>query len=91
MHCSPFINTWRGIGRPRTPLKTTPANGRDTRSNADPSTSAVAAVGFPVLETLQNLVLRNVEGVDKLSFLFINSAGKGFSYSLPLLRQGERG
>ena len=65
--------------------------GRAIRSTTDPSTSAVAAVGFPVLETLQNLVLRNVEGVDKLSFLFINSAGKGFSYSLPLLRQGERG
>ena len=65
--------------------------GRANCSTADPSTSAVAAVGFPVLETLQNLVLRNVEGVDKISFLFINSAGKGFSYSLPLLRQGERG
>ena len=34
--------------------------GRATRSTADPLTGAVATVGVPVLETLQNLVLRKV-------------------------------
>ena len=48
--------------------------GRATRSTTDPSTGAVAAVGFPVLDTLRNLVLRKVEGVDKLSFLAVNGA-----------------
>ena len=33
------------------------------RSTADPSTGAVVAIGFPVLETLRNLVLWKVEGV----------------------------
>ena len=42
-------------------------SGRATRSTTDPSTGAVAAVRFPVLETLRNLVLRKVEGMDKLS------------------------
>ena len=51
--------------------------GRATRSTADPSTGAVAAVGFPVLDTLINLVLRKVEGVDKLSFLAVNGAEEG--------------
>ena len=50
--------------------------GRATRSTADPSTGAVAAVGVPVLETLRNLVLRKVEGVDKLSFLTVNGVGE---------------
>ena len=36
----------------------------------------MAAVGFPVLDTLRNLVLRNVEEVDKLSFLAVNGAGE---------------
>ena len=36
----------------------------------------MAAVGFPVLDTLRNLVLRKVEGVEKLSFLAINGAGE---------------
>ena len=36
----------------------------------------MAAVGFPVLDTLTNLFLRKVEGVDKLSFLAINGAGE---------------
>ena len=49
---------------------------RATRSTADPSTGAVAAVGFPVLDTFRNLVLRKVEGVDKLSFLAVNGAGE---------------
>ena len=48
--------------------------GRATRSTADPSTGAVAGVGFPVLDTLRNLVLRKAEGVDKLSFLAVNGA-----------------
>ena len=47
--------------------------GRATRSTADPATGAVAAVWIPVLETLQNLVLWKVDGVDKLSLLVINS------------------
>ena len=34
--------------------------GRATLSTADPSTGAVAAVGFPVLDTLRNLVFRKV-------------------------------
>ena len=46
--------------------------GRATRSTADPATGAVAAVGLPVLENLRNLVLRKVDGVDKLSFLAVN-------------------
>ena len=45
--------------------------GRATRSNADPATGAVAAVGLPVLETLRNLVLRKIDGFDKLSFLAV--------------------
>ena len=49
---------------------------RATRSTADPSTGAVAAVGFLVLDTLRNLVLWKVEGVDKLSFLAVNGAGE---------------
>ena len=47
--------------------------GRANRSNADPATGAGAAVGLPLLETLRNLVLRNIDGVDKLSFLAVNS------------------
>ena len=50
--------------------------GRATRSTTYPSTGAVAAVGFPVLDTLRNLFLRKVEGVGKLSFLAINGAGE---------------
>ena len=50
--------------------------GRATRSTTDSSTGAVAAVGFPVLETFRNLVLRKVEGVDKLSFLAVKGAGE---------------
>ena len=50
--------------------------GRATRSTADPSTGAVAAVGFPVLDTLKKFVLLKVEGVDKLSFLAVNGAGE---------------
>ena len=50
--------------------------GRATRSTTDPSTGAMAAVGFPVLDTLRNLVLRKVEGVDKLSFLALNGVGE---------------
>ena len=46
--------------------------GQATRSNADPATGAVAAVGLPFLETLRNLVLRKIDGVDKLSFLAVN-------------------
>ena len=49
---------------------------RATRSTADPSTGAVAAMGFPVLDTLRNLVLRKVEGVDNLSFLAVNGVGE---------------
>ena len=33
-------------------------------------------MGFPVLDTLINLVLRKVEGVEKLSFLAVNGAGE---------------
>ena len=33
-------------------------------------------MGVPVLETLRNLVLRKVEGVDKLSFLAVNGVGE---------------
>ena len=33
-------------------------------------------MGFPVLETLRNLVIRKVEGVDKLSFLAVNGSGE---------------
>ena len=50
--------------------------GRATRSTADPATGAVDAVGIPVLETLRNLVLRKVDGVDKLSFLAVKSVGE---------------
>ena len=50
--------------------------GRATRSTADPSTDPVATVGFPVLDTIINLVLRKVEGVEKLSFLAVNGAGE---------------
>ena len=49
---------------------------RATRSTADPATGAVAAVGLPVLETLRNLVLWKFDGVDKLSFLAVNSVGE---------------
>ena len=58
---------------PDTPLEY--PGGQATRSNTDPSTGAVAAVGLPVLETLRNLVLRKIDGVDKLSFLAVNSIG----------------
>ena len=47
--------------------------GRANRSNADPATGAGAAVGLPLLKTLRNLVLRKIDGVDKLSFLAVNS------------------
>ena len=50
--------------------------GRATRSTTDPATGAVAAVGLPLLKTLRNLVLRKVDGVDKLSFLSVNSVGE---------------
>ena len=33
-------------------------------------------MGLPVLNTLRNLVLRKVDGVDKLSFLAVNSVGE---------------
>ena len=59
------------MGSPRHPPKD--PGGQATRSNADPATGAVAAVGLPVLETLQTLVLQNIDGVDKLSFLAVNS------------------
>ena len=49
---------------------------RATCSNADPSTGVVTAVGLPLLETLQNLVLRKIGGVDKLSFLVVNGVGE---------------
>ena len=47
-----------------------------TRSNADPATGAVAAVGLPVLETLRNLILRNIDGVEKLYLLAVNGVGE---------------
>ena len=50
--------------------------GRATRSTADPATAAVASVELPILETLRNLVLWKVDGVDKLSFLAVNSVGE---------------
>ena len=52
------------------------SGGRATRSTTDPATGAVADVGHPVLETLQNLVLWKVYWVDKLSFLAVNSVGE---------------
>ena len=36
----------------------------------------MAAVRLPVLETLRNLVLRKIYGVDKLSFLAVNGVGE---------------
>ena len=51
-------------------------DGRATCSTADHATGAVAAVGLPVLETLRNLVLRKVDGVDKLSFSAVNGSGE---------------
>ena len=59
---------------PDTPLED--PGGQATRSNADPATGAVAAVGLPVFKTLQNLILRNIDGADKLSFLAVNSVGE---------------
>ena len=59
---------------PDTPLED--PGGQATRSNADPATGAVAAVGLPVLETLRNLVLRKIDGAEKLSFLAVNSVGE---------------
>ena len=61
--------------------------GRATRSNADPATGAVAAVGLPVLKTLLNLILRKIDGVDKLSFLAVNGVGEiSVLYSLFCVR-----
>ena len=51
---------------------------RATRSYVDPPTGAVYAVGLPVLETLRNLVLWKINGVDKLSFLAVNGVGEMF-------------
>ena len=62
--------------------------GRATRSNVDTTTGAVSAVGLPVLETLRNLVLWNIDGVDKLSFLAINGVGE-ISVLHPLFCVGE--
>ena len=59
---------------PDTPLED--PGGRATRSNVDPATGAVAAVGHTVLETLRNLVLWNIDGVNKLSFLAVNGVGE---------------
>ena len=55
---------------PDTPLED--PGGRATCSNADPATGTVAAVGLPVLETLRKLVLRKIDGANKLSFLVVN-------------------
>ena len=64
-------STWRGIRRSLTPPPEDPG-GRATRSNADTAMGAVAAVGLTVFETLRNLVLRKIDGVDKLTFLAVN-------------------
>ena len=50
--------------------------GLATRSTTDPATGAMAAVGLPVLKTLWNLVFRKVRGIEKLSFLAVNSVGE---------------